>query len=322
MIYFSIMAVVISLFVLIYLLLKPVETWPIPAQELGFNKDLCILRGKYLVENVAHCAHCHSPTDSTKFGFPVLEGRKYSGGFLMGHNQGLPAELYAANLTPYGLSKYQDDDLYRALTQGVAKDGHVMFPLMPYGAYSKMDPQDVWSMIAYLRTLPSIRNDVPTSTVDFPVGLINKLSQPSPQPTSFASLSQEADLGAYYANIAGCLECHSPENSRHEADLSQAGAGGRAFVLPGGGVVRSSNITREPRTGIGSWSADRFVSRFKQYADTAYRPETIPAGGANTYMAWHFFAGMEEADLRRIYAYLRTLPPQSNQVVRYSPASN
>jgi len=309
LLYSSITIGVLLFLTALYLVLKPAQEWQVPAKELGLAEDLQLIRGKYLVEHVAHCAHCHSETDSTKFGFPVLPNTKFGGAFLIGHKQGLPAELYAENITPYKLAQYTDSELYRSLTQGLAKDGRVLFPVMPYYAYGKMDPQDIWSMIAYLRKLPVVKKDIPKSTIDFPVNVFIKLGQQEPKPTFLYNLKKPEEIGAYYANIAGCIDCHSPENDRHEPDMTKPGAGGRRFALPGGNFVTSPNIT--PYT-MGNWTEERFVARFKQYSDSGYTPPVVPPGGKNTYMPWHCFAGMTDTDIKSIYAFLKTLPSTPN----------
>ncbi len=47
-----------------------------------------------------------------------------------------------------------------------------MFPLMPYPYYGRMDREDILSLIAYVRTLAPINNDVPESVADFPMNII------------------------------------------------------------------------------------------------------------------------------------------------------
>ena len=78
--------------------------------------------------------------------------------------------------------------------------------------------------------------------------------------------------------------------------------------IPGGEEVSSANLTPS-KDGIGDMSRDRFIGRFKAFAD----PESVASPGAlkfgNTVMPWSRFGGMTEEDLGAIYDYLRTLPP-------------
>lgn len=303
----------------VFLHISPAKTYPIPSRKSTANQET-LIRGKYLVDNVAHCQHCHSPMQNDKFGFPSYPDSAFSGTFLMGHEAGLPGEMYTANLTPYFLGKYSDDELFVALTQGIAKDGHTMFPIMPYMAYGTMDPEDVWSMIDYLRTLPAIKADRPKATIDFPVNMLVKLGAPEPKPVSLASLKTEEDLGKYMVTVAGCLECHTPENEKHEPDMNLVGAGGRVFIMPDGAKLTTPNISSHA-DGLGTWTMDRFVNRFKQYDDSTYQIPTVSAGQMNTYMAWHYFAKMKTEDLQAIYKYLKTLPAHPGRKEIFQPAT-
>ena len=77
-----------------------------------------------------------------------------------------------ANLTPYHLGNWTDGEIFRAITTGVSRDGHALFPVMPYTSYAKMDPADIKDIIAYLRTLKPIHNAIPAAESDFPMNFI------------------------------------------------------------------------------------------------------------------------------------------------------
>ena len=72
----------------------------------------------------------------------------------------------------------------------------------------------------------------------------------------------------------------------------------------GGFVVRSANISPDTETGIGNWSLEQFIARFREYQGESGR--TIPLGddGFNTLMPWTMYADMTDADLGAIYAFL------------------
>lgn len=97
-------------------------------------------------------------------------------------------------------------------------------------------------------------------------------------------------------------------------------SGGREFQFPGGAIVRGSNITPDDETGIGKWSKETLVERFKMYADTAFVSPTVNPGDFNTVMPWLMYCQMTEQDLSAIYEYLRTIEPVRNQVVKFSRA--
>ena len=90
--------------------------------------------------------------------------------------------------------------------------------------------------------------------------------------------------------------------------------------MPGGGVVRSANITPDAETGIAKWTEEMFVNRFKSYTDSTYKPADIKPGEFNTVMPWTMYGNMKTEDLKAIYAYLRTVKPVKNEVEKFSPA--
>ena len=123
-------------------------------------------------------------------------------------------------------------------------------------------------------------------------------------------------------NASGCIECHTQADPQGMIIQEVAFEGGRDFPFPDGSKVTSSNITPDPETGIGNWDEATFVQRFKQYTDSAYVIPQVPQGEFNTIMPWTMYAGMTEQDLKAIYAYLRTLEPKRNQVIRFTASAN
>ncbi|MCU0371979.1 MAG: cytochrome C, partial [Ignavibacteria bacterium] len=91
-----------------------------------------IKRGEYLFNNVCGCADCHSTRDYSKIAGPLVEGTKGKGGFEFNEEFGLPGKFYARNITPAGLKGWTDGEIFRAITEGVSRDGEPLFPLMPY----------------------------------------------------------------------------------------------------------------------------------------------------------------------------------------------
>lgn len=138
-----------------------------------------IERGKYLATAVSLCIDCHSNRDWTRFAGPVLPGTFGKGGERFDQSMGFPGVFYSRNITPAALADYSDAELYRAITSGVDRHGRALFPMMPYLYYGKMDAEDIYSIIAYVRSLEPIENAVPDSKPDFPVNLIiNTLPSP------------------------------------------------------------------------------------------------------------------------------------------------
>jgi hypothetical protein len=82
-----------------------------------------------------------------------------------------------------------------------------------------------------------------------------------------------------------------------------------------GGVQYSANITPDAETGIGRWTLEQFVARFKTVAD-ADEGALALNGRRNTEMPWRDYGGMKTDDLAAIFTYLRTVPAVRHAVAR------
>ncbi len=279
-----------------------------------------IEHGRYLANAVTVCMDCHSTRDWNTFSGPIKEGTEGIGGERFDHSQGFPGTFYSKNITPSGISRYTDGELYRLITSGVTKEGRAIFPVMPYPYYGGMDDEDVYSIIAYLRTLKPVDHPVPDSEADFPVSLILNTIPSEHTPTKRPDRNDELAYGGYLTGIAACRECHTPAE-QGQINLSQAFVGGREFAFPDGSVVRSSNITPHRETGIGAWTKENFIGRFKLHLDSSYVLPVVNSGEFNTIMPWTMYANMTEEDLGAIYTYLHSLAPIENRVEKFTPAS-
>lgn len=274
-----------------------------------------IAHGAYLANHVAACMDCHSTRDWSRLSAPLTPGTLGKGGEYFGPEMGFPGKYYSKNLTPAHLSGWTDGDIFRAITSGVSKDGKALFPVMPYPYYARMDKEDVLDIIAYIRSLPAIQNEVPASSPDFPMNFIINTMPLKPAFTQKPAKSDTLAYGKYLVNVAACMDCHSPV-SKGQVILEKAFAGGREFELPGG-ILRSANITPDKESGIGNWTAEMFVARFKAYQQPENLISVKPAD-YNTLMPWSMYAGMDTTDLKAIYAYLKTLPAIHNPVAKYT----
>ncbi|WP_017258792.1 c-type cytochrome [Pedobacter arcticus] len=271
-----------------------------------------IERGEYLANHVAACMDCHSKRDWNLYAGPMVSGTLGSGGELFDENLGFPGKIYAPNITPHTLAGWTDGEIIKAITTGKSKDGSALFPLMAYPRFGKMDKEDVLSIVAYLRSIAPITNVIPKTELDFPVNLINKTL---PRKAQFKKIPAEKDsvsYGAYLVNVAGCVDCHSKTDKGQVIAGTEFG-GGMEFKFPDG-TLTSPNITMHKTNGIGNWSKEAFVQRFKMYSDTTYQPEVVGLSVNNTPMPWSMYTGMKNKDLEAIYAYLKNLNPKDNKV--------
>ena len=271
-------------------------------------------RGEYLFTKLSDCDGCHSERDWSKFGAPAIASRRGVGA-VMPPELGLPGRVVAPNITPdaeTGIGSWTDGEKIRAIREGVSKDGRALFPMMPFTYYRSMSDEDVYSLVAYLNSLPPVKNQLPKSDLDFPVGLMIKgVPKPAgsvPQPDR----SDKLKYGEYLVTMAGCRDCHT-SMERGQPNLDKAFAGGREFQI-GKLVTYTANITPDETTGIGKWDEQRFVDKFHGYANF-YANGSPAANQTNfTLMPWPSMSQIDEADLRAIYAYLRTVKSVFNPV--------
>lgn len=275
-----------------------------------------VARGEYLANSVTVCMDCHSTRDWSQFAGPLVPGTLGKGGERFDRSLGFPGDFYSKNITPYGIGDWADGELYRVITTGVDKDGEPLFPVMPYHYYGKMAKEDLYSIIAYIRTLPAIEHDVPEREVAFPMTLIMRTMPKEAQTSVLPEPTNTIEYGKYLTNAAGCRECHTPaEKGQVIPELEYSG--GRAFELPGGTLV-SSNLTPH-NTGLGYWTQEQFIARFKAYQDSTYQsPEINFLTQYNSIMPWMMYSTMTERDLGAIYEYLKTLSPIENETTKWT----
>jgi mono/diheme cytochrome c family protein len=273
-----------------------------------------LARGRYLYHHVAVCGDCHSQRDYTRFGGPFVEGGEGIG-FSFPQELGLPGTVVAPNITSdkeSGLGDWTDGEVIRAIREGLSRDGKALFPMMPYSEFRHMSDEDVYALVAYLRTLPPAKNVLPRSQINFPVSMFIK-SVPKPAGhVPPVDRNNQLKYGEYLTRLGGCGGCHTPMD-KGEPLPGKWMAGGEIFRTPMGTVV-SANITPDKDTGIGKWSEQDFLNKsyqYRKYVETG-SPKIGPE--SFTLMPWLPFCQLPEEDLKAIFAFLKTQPPVYNAV--------
>jgi mono/diheme cytochrome c family protein len=279
-----------------------------------------VARGEYLANHVTICIDCHSTRDWSRFSGPPLEATKGKGGELFDQKFGFPGSFYSKNITPAGISRYTDGELFRVITTGVTKEGKALFPVMPYHYYGRMDAEDIYSIIAYIRSLQPIQNEVPASSPDFPMGIIINTIPSKAALTKMPAETDVVNYGKYLMNAAACMECHTKFEKGKLVAGTEFG-GGREFPFPDGSIVRSGNISPDKTTGTGAWTEETFLTLFHSRSDSATLTKKLQPGEFNSIMPWTMYGKMKDEDLKAIFAYIRTLPPINNKVVKFTPGT-
>jgi len=268
-------------------------------------------RGRYIANVLTGCMYCHTPHDWNAPGLPFLPGKEGAGE--VEPYSDLPGRIVAPNLTPdpeTGAGLWTDDQLARAIREGVGHDGRALFPLMPYMNYRRMSDEDLASLIVYLRSLPPLRNPLPKTEIIFPVKyLIRGVPQPLTSPVpDLPSTASAVERGAYFAKMAGCGDCHTPQEKGRELP-GMAFAGGTAFSGPWGYVV-TANITPDP-SGISYYDESLFLG--------VMRTGFVKARKLSPIMPTSVLKNAQDDDLKAIFAYLRTLKPVQHRVDNSEP---
>lgn len=260
-------------------------------------------RGRYIVEGPAHCFECHSDVDWEKPGGQPKPGRKGAGTEF--GKYGMPW-LVAPNITPdaeTGAGTWTDEQLARAIREGIGNDGRRLFPVMPYTYFRNMSDEDLASVVVYLRSIEPVRNVLPRTNIPEPMKNSLPDHQPIIEPVSSPESSDPTARGKYLVSIAGCSSCHTPTKAGEPMKGFEF-AGGVTFKGPWG-EVNSANITPDA-SGISYYDEALFIKTL--------RTGHVGARKLSSIMPWGYFRNMTDDDLKAIYVYLRTLTPVRHRV--------
>jgi len=274
-----------------------------------------LTRGKYLVESVAHCFHCHSDHDFSDPDYPPIPGREGAGWLMPIPELGKIASRNITSDPETGLGRWTDDEILRALQEGVSRDGSALFPVMPYPDFAQLDDEDAASIVAYIRTIPPVRNVVPERELVFPLNfLVNTMPAPKTGPKPTHPSSTPAERGEYLVTMAGCGGCHTPA-IQGEAIPGLRFGGGEPFHDPGQNLAElvSLNITPDP-SGIAHYDEARFI--------TLMRSGRVEGRIVNHIMPLSHFKSMTDDDLKDIWAFISTRPPVKHRVSNTDPPTD
>lgn len=268
-----------------------------------------VARGKYVFENVAACIQCHAERDFTREGAPTKDGAVPKGQCFDGYVANY--DFCAPNLTPdveTGLGGWSDGEVMRAIREGVRKDGSALRPDMPYTIYSQLSDDDTRAVVAYLRSVRPVKNAVPARPLPFPSSLAMKSApQPLSGPVPPIDEKDPSARAKYIMSLVMCQDCHTPD-----------WGGGWPQLTPNSREL-SANLTPDMETGIGGWTKETFVARFKAWPLTDHPPRNGPL--RQLWMPWESLAGLTDEDLGAIYDELRKVPAVQRDVSKSKGAT-
>jgi len=132
---------------------KTAQGHPIPpGGEKPFTETMLsdkVKKGFYLA-TIAHCMECHTPMGPRGRDFASKLG---TGGFEFPGRWGVSVSRNITSSKEKGIGGWTDEEIKRAITQGVSRDGSKLKPPMGYHYYSTLSTDDLDAIVAYLRTV-------------------------------------------------------------------------------------------------------------------------------------------------------------------------
>jgi mono/diheme cytochrome c family protein len=293
--------------------LVPTHTRQITSSQGHFDAA-SIERGRYLAV-AADCTACHTSPG----------GKPFAGGLAIDSPLGA---IYGTNITPdraTGIGNFTLDDFDRAVRHGIDDEGVTLYPAMPYPAYARMSDEDVANLYDYFMhavapvTRRAHANGIPWPlSIRWPVAVWRKLFAPGPDAPTFDA-SRYADpvvaRGAYLVQGPGhCGTCHTPRAiTLQEKALDDSSI----FYLAGGPPVEGwipVNLRGNAADGLGNWSRDDIVETLR----TARNSQQAVVGAPMNDVVVHSTQYLNDADLRAIAAYLKTLTPAPGDGAKFA----
>jgi mono/diheme cytochrome c family protein len=256
-----------------------------------------ISRGEYLAK-AGDCGACHSPKGSEAF----------AGGLKMSTPVGA---IYSTNITSdkeTGIGNYSYDEFANALRHGVAKDGHHLYPAMPYTSFAKINDTDMHALYDYFMQVKAVNHPNRDSDIPWPLSMRWPLAMwdwvfhdDAPfKPDS--TQSGDWNQGAYLVQGLGhCGSCHTPRGiGFQEKGLDQRDAD----YLTGGTLEgwHAPNLTGNRRDGLGTWKIND-IKRFLKTGHNATNTAFGPMGEVVEQSTQH----LSDDDLNAIAVYLKAL---------------
>lgn len=261
-------------------------------------------RGEYLAR-AGDCVACHS----------VPGGKAFAGGLKMGTPLGA---IYSTNITPdpdTGIGHYSLADFDRALRRGIAKDGHRLYPAMPYPSYAKLTDADVKALYDFfMKQVPAVHEPNRKSeiawpyNIRWPVAIWDFLFTTSGSYADKSGHDATWNRGAYLVQGLGhCGACHTARGfAWQEKALDETSSG-----YLGGAELDAwyaPNLRGDLRTGLGGWSKEEIATFLKHGHNqraTAFGSMVDVVNNSTPYMS--------DDDINAMADYLKSLQPAETQ---------
>jgi len=259
------------------------------------NKEEMIARGAYLAR-AGDCLACHT----MRGGAPYAGGRAIQTPFGVIHSPNITSDRDT------GIGAWSADDFWRALHNGKAKDGKLLYPAFPFPNYTRVTRADSDALHAYFMTVTPVRQASKEPELRFPLNqraLLVAWRALYFRPGEFRADAQqnpEWNRGAYLVQGLGhCNACHTPRNflgaTHDKSDLS----GARIPMLD----WYAASLTGESEAGLGQWT----VQELADLLETGVSARGA-ASGPMAEVVRQSLQHLSDNDIRAMAVYLKSLP--------------
>lgn len=267
-----------------------------------------INQGRYVAQ-LGDCFACHTAPG----------GKPLAGGLEMKTPFGI---IHSTNITPdvtTGIGRYTYAQFARVMRQGVAADGHNLYPAMPYPSFAKISNADMRVLYTYLmHGVAPVNQANQPNHMQWPFSMRIGLAgwntvflddQPyKPNPAKTVQWNR----GAYLIEGLGhCGSCHTPRGvAFQEKALSQDGADGKYFLA-------GSTVEAWRAVGLRDlWAAPDIA----QFLKTGHNGNAAAYGSMTevVHFSTQFFT---DSDLAAMADYLKSLSPGAESIaMKQKPA--
>jgi mono/diheme cytochrome c family protein len=279
---------------------------PIAPPALSAFTPETVARGAMLA-SAGYCATCHTATG----------GQPYAGGYPVTTDFGT---VYSTNITPdaqTGIGTWSEAAFRRAMHQGVARDGSLLFPAFPYDHFTKLSDADVSALYAYLMTRPPVQAPAKANTLPFPLNiralqagwklLFFSAGRFQGRPDRNAAWNR----GAYLAEgISHCGACHTPRNALGAEERGKAFAGAPIDGWDAPPLTRS-NPSPAP------WTEDELFA----YLRTGISHFHGTTAGPMSAVVHAGLAALPDSDIRALAVYFADIDDAGPRVAQAAPAT-
>jgi mono/diheme cytochrome c family protein len=274
-----------------------------PPPSSAFTPDI-VARGAVLA-SAGYCTTCHT----------AKGGQPYAGGYPIPTGFGT---IYSTNITPdaeTGIGAWSEAAFRRAMHQGVARDGSLLFPAFPYDHFTKQSDGDVAALYAYVMTRPPVHASARANTLPFPLNiralqagwklLFFSAGRFQEQPQRGAPWNR----GAYLAEgISHCGACHTPRNALGAEERGKAFAGAPIEGWEAPPLTRS-NPSPAP------WTEDELFA----YLRTGVSRLHGTTAGPMSVVVHAGLAKLPDADIRALAVYFADIDDSGARVAKAAP---